>query len=95
MDADTDGKVAREGCVAAHPQMTEGAFKAITGNADGAIRQEEWKAFAAGHKSSGHRGAQNGGMGGSAPKGETPANGTGATQKEPMPSLIMPPGVGK
>lgn len=95
MDADKDGKVTREEFFAAYPQMKEGAFKAIDENADGAISLEEWKAFAAGHKSSEHQGAQSGGMGGGAPKGEKPANGTGATQKEPMPSLIMPPGVGK
>ena len=93
MDADKDGKVSREEFFATHPQMKEGAFKAIDTNSDNVISLEEWKEFAAGHKSSesGSGMGGMGGMGGAAPK-EQSANGTGGSS---MPSLIMPHGDGK
>lgn len=84
MDADKDGKVTPEEFFATYPQMKEGAFKAIDENGDGFISPEEWKNFAAGHKSS----DPHAGMGGA------PAGG-GGEKKEAVPSLIMPPGVGK
>lgn len=95
MDADKDGKVTSQEFFAAYPQMKEGAFKAIDENGDGIISLEEWKTFAAGHKSSDPHAGQGGGMGGAAPQGEKSANATGGTGKDAMPSLIMPHGVGK
>lgn len=94
MDANSDGKVTSEEFFAAFPQMKEGAFKTIDANGDGGISLEEWLGFAAGHKSSDpHAGM--GAMGGAAAQGEKSVNGTAGSGGEGMPSLIMPPGVGK
>ena len=103
MDANADGKVAREEFFAAHPQMKEAAFTAIDTDKDGFISLEEWQGFAAGHQSSSDSQADQegmggktgmGGMGGMPPQGGKRANGTGGGKKEGMPSLIMPHGVG-
>lgn len=96
MDADKDGNVSGKEFFDKYPQMKEGAFKAIDTNNDGVISLDEWKGFAAGHKSSDpHAGmGAMGGMGG-AQQGEKSANATGSGDKGGMPPLIMPKGADK
>ncbi len=91
MDKDNDGKVTREEFFAAQPNMKEGAFVAIDGDADGALTIKEWKNFSEGHGKDSGKGSGMTLNDEGAPGAGPGVSGAGDSSGRAAPALIMPP----